>query len=135
MNTKDKISPHFQLGEFLSPKDRFAWDYLRQNQTKFMPRLRKIAGVLEQIRAHFKTAVIITSGLRSPTYNKAIGGALFSRHKEGDAADIYLMGADLATVAEFAKTLPEVGGVAVGPGFIHVDCRPRVFGRVTTWRY
>lgn len=45
--------------------------------------------VLEPLRRRFG-AIIITSGYRSRAVNRAVGGAKYSQHLSGEAADIYL---------------------------------------------
>ena len=44
--------------------------------------------VVDSLRAHLKTPVIILSGYRSAAYNKAVGGARASMHREFRALDI-----------------------------------------------
>lgn len=44
--------------------------------------------VLDPMREAYGAAVNVTSGYRSPAYNKAIGGAKNSQHMKGQAADL-----------------------------------------------
>jgi zinc D-Ala-D-Ala carboxypeptidase len=48
--------------------------------------------VLEPIRVHFDRPVIVTSGFRSVTLNKRIGGSSTSQHCKGEAADFTVSG-------------------------------------------
>ena len=45
--------------------------------------------VLEPLRAALRKPLIINSGYRCPELNKAVGGARFSYHMQGLAADIH----------------------------------------------
>ena len=50
--------------------------------------------VLDPIRRLFGVPVIVTSGYRSHSLNRAIGGSAQSQHCEGQAADIVVRGVD-----------------------------------------
>lgn len=80
--------------------------------------------VLQKIRDHFGKPVIITSAYRNDAYNKKVGGADYSQHKYGMAADIYISGVYPATIAEFVETImPNTGGIGIYNSFVHVDVR------------
>ena len=51
-----------------------------------------LVGVLEKIRVHFGEPVIVNSGYRTEAKNKAVGGAAYSQHKYGMAAEIQIAG-------------------------------------------
>lgn len=79
---------------------------------------------LEQIRKHFAAPVIINSGYRTETYNKKIGGATYSQHKYGTAADIVVKGVTPAEVAKYAETIMAgLGGIGIYNSFTHIDVR------------
>jgi zinc D-Ala-D-Ala carboxypeptidase len=59
--------------------------------------------VLEKIRAHFKSPIMVNSGFRGPKLNKAIGGAKNSQHMSGQAADIEIPGFDNKSVFDWIK--------------------------------
>ena len=83
-----------------------------------------LVGVLQQIRSHFGKAVTINSGYRTEAKNKAVGGAAYSQHKYGTAADITVSGVTPAEVAHYAETiLPNMGGIGLYKTFTHVDVR------------
>lgn len=83
-----------------------------------------LVDVLQKIRTHFGAAVVINSGYRTETHNKKKGGAAYSQHKYGMAADIVVKGVDPLKVAQYAeKLLPEKGGIGVYKTFTHVDVR------------
>ena len=88
--------------------------------------------LLQCIREHFGKPVHITSGYRTAAHNKAVGGALYSQHCYGRAADIRVAGVPVEQLAAYAETLlPGTGGIGRYPakagraaGWVHVDVRP-----------
>jgi len=80
--------------------------------------------VLQKIRDHFGKPVNINSGYRTPGKNKQVGGAAYSQHLYGTAADISIKGVSPGTVADYAETLlPNSGGIGIYGTFTHVDVR------------
>ena len=85
----------------------------------------ELVTVLQNIRDHFGKAVTINSGYRTETHNKKVGGAAYSQHKYGTAADISVSGVTPSKVAAYAETLlPGKGGIGIYNSFTHVDVRP-----------
>lgn len=84
----------------------------------------ELVEVLQKIRSHFGKAVVINSGYRTAKHNKAVGGATYSQHLYGTAADIRISGVKPADVAAYAETLlPDSGGIGIYSSFVHVDVR------------
>lgn len=84
----------------------------------------ELVEVLQKIRDHFKQPVTINSAYRTPGKNKAVGGAAYSQHLYGTAADIQVKGIAPKDVYAFAETLlPNKGGIGLYPTFTHVDVR------------
>ena len=80
--------------------------------------------VLQAIRSHFGKPVTINSAYRTPAYNKKVGGATYSQHQYGVAADIVVSGVSPKDVAAYAETLlPNTGGIGIYSTFTHVDVR------------
>ena len=90
--------------------------------------------LLQCIREHFGKPIHITSGYRTAAHNAAVGGAKSSQHLLGRAADFYVEGVDVATVAAYAEALlPGWGGIGRYPkdakhptrktGWVHIDTR------------
>lgn len=90
--------------------------------------------LLQCIREHFGKPVHITSGYRTAEHNAAVGGSKSSQHLLGRAADFYVEGVPVATVAAYAETLlPGRGGIGRYPkdakhpkrmtGWVHIDTR------------
>ena len=67
--------------------------------------------------------MIITSGYRTPSHNKRVGGASNSQHLYGRAADIKVRGVSPSTVYSKADKIFSRGGVGKYSTFTHVDTR------------
>lgn len=107
------LSPHFKVSEFACSDG---------TDTVFVS--PTLLSVLEKIRVHFGKPVKINSGYRTEAKNKAVGGAAYSQHKYGLAADIIINGVPPAKVAEYAETLlPNTGGIGIYKTFTHIDVR------------
>lgn len=84
----------------------------------------ELVEVLQKIRTHFGKPVVINSGYRTAKHNKAVGGATYSQHQYGTAADIRVTGVKPREVAAYAETLlPGTGGIGIYSSFVHVDVR------------
>ena len=84
----------------------------------------KLVEVLQKIRTHFGKPVTINSAYRTPTKNKQVGGATYSQHCYGTAADITVKGVTPKEVAAYAeKLLPNSGGIGIYSTFTHIDVR------------
>ena len=74
-----------------------------------------LAALLQKIRDHFGRPVVITSGYRTAAHNKSVGGAAYSQHLYGRAADIRVQGIPVEQLVAYAETcLPGTGGIAPG---------------------
>lgn len=86
----------------------------------------ELVTVLQKIRDHFGKPVVLNSAYRTEAKNKAVGGAMYSQHKYGIAADISINGISPLAVAQYAETLlPQKGGVGLYKTFTHVDVRAK----------
>jgi uncharacterized protein YcbK (DUF882 family) len=92
----------------------------------------KLVAMLRAVETRFNTKVVVTSGYRSPTHNRAVRGAKASMHMSCKAADILVPGADKLQVANFVRSLPGRGGVGTycHTSAIHVDT-----GRERDWSW
>lgn len=85
--------------------------------------------VLQAIRDYFKKPLRITSGYRTPAWNRKVGGVAKSQHTLGAAADINID--DETPLAVYRAITngwvegvdPERLGVGLYKGFVHVDVR------------
>ena len=84
----------------------------------------ELVDVLQKIRDHFGKAVTINSAYRTVTHNKKEGGAVYSQHLYGTAADIRVSGVSPKKVAQYAETLLSGrGGIGIYSTFTHIDVR------------
>lgn len=68
--------------------------------------------VLDPLRRILQTPIIITSGYRCATLNKAVGGVTNSWHTKGNAADLRVKDEEEAkAIFQVLKTLPSVDTV------------------------
>ena len=81
--------------------------------------------VCQYIRARVGKKLAVTSAYRTAAKNKAVGGATYSQHLYGTAADLLTPAgwtpAQLAVVAR--EIMPDWGGVGIYSWGIHVDVR------------
>lgn len=83
-----------------------------------------LVSVLQNVRDHYGKAVHINSAYRTEAHNKKIGGAAYSQHKYGIAADIHVDGVKPKELAAYIETLlPTSGGIGIYSSFVHVDVR------------
>ena len=97
-----------------------------------MPTLR----IVDELRDSFGKPCTILSSYRSPGYNKTVGGASLSQHKEFTALDIAFDGVSPQQVydqlIEWRKAGKFTGGLGLylSSGFVHIDTR----GPNATWK-
>ena len=109
-----KLSANFQVREFACADGSDA--------VVVSPALVEI---LQKIRTHFGVPVDVNSGFRTGSHNRKVGGAEYSFHLYGTAADIAVRGVDPKTVYAYAETLlGNRGGLGLYGWGIHVDVRP-----------
>lgn len=84
----------------------------------------ELVDILQKIRDRFLLPVNINSAYRTPVHNENEGGAKYSQHLYGKAADIRIDGVAPNTIYEYADSLmPNHGGVIRYSTFVHVDVR------------
>ena len=80
---------------------------------------------LQALRDRLSKALIVRSGYRSPSHNRAVGGASASKHMLGTAFDIAMSNHDPAIFAEAARAVGFLGfGTYPRSGFMHIDLGP-----------
>lgn len=105
------------------------------------PNARRLAEMLERLRGRFGGVLVPISWYRTAGYNLRVGGAQSSQHMLGHAADVRpgdlgALGGLHRCIADMLgeHILPELGGLGVYPGWIHLDCRARPpSGHVARW--
>ncbi len=76
------------------------------------------------------------STYRTEAHNASVGGASDSRHKTGEASDLFFKGVPLDKQYAEARNIPQFGGVGLyyPEQTLHVDVRPRkADGRLYEW--
>jgi Uncharacterized protein conserved in bacteria len=83
----------------------------------------RLIQVLRTVERHYGRDVVITSGYRSPTFNRRVGGASHSRHTTCEAADIQVAGVSKWELARYLRSMPGRGGVGTycHTESVHVD--------------
>lgn len=93
----------------------------------------QLVKVLKGIERHYGREVVVTSGFRSPSFNRRVRGAKHSLHMYCAAADIQVQGVSKWALAKYLRGLPGRGGVGTycHTDSIHVDIGP---DRDWNWR-
>lgn len=93
----------------------------------------QLVGILKLIERKYGKSVIVTSGYRSPPYNRKVNGAKASLHMSCAAADIQVPGISKWELANYARAMTGRGGVGTycHTESVHVDIGPR---RDWNWR-
>lgn len=80
--------------------------------------------ILNILRNEIQKPIIITSGYRTPEWNTKCGGAKYSYHMRGMAADIRVNGMSAKELAnKLSKIVPDECGIIVYNGWVHFDVR------------
>jgi uncharacterized protein YcbK (DUF882 family) len=99
---------------------------LKQRETVDTACLKpKLVRMLKQIEQHFGKRLIVTSGYRSPSYNKKVRGAEKSQHMYCAAVDVQMPGVAKFELARYARAMRGRGGVGTYcHSSIHIDIGP-----------
>ena len=96
---------------------------------QYLSNAKKVADQLEVLRAALGgKPIVITSGYRTPEYNKKVGGVGGSAHLTASAADIVVRGIPPTQVAATIEKLIDAGkmqegGIGIYKTFVHYDIR------------
>lgn len=83
-----------------------------------------LVGILDILRNEIQKPIIITSGYRTPEWNTKCGGAKYSYHMRGMAADIRSDGITPEEIAnKLNKIVPDECGIIVYKSWVHFDTR------------
>ena len=87
-----------------------------------------LVSILDILRNQVGKPVIINSGYRTPTRNKAVGGAKYSYHMRGMAADIKVNGMTAKEIAnKLNAIIPDECGIIVYSNWVHIDTRTKKY--------
>lgn len=114
-----KLTKNFSLSEFASHDGA-------PTPPEVVENLKELAKELQVLRDYLNTPLKINSGYRSPAHNKAVGGAKFSQHLLGKAADISSNKYTPDQIYAAVKLLQKEGKIRIGGigrynSFLHVD--------------
>ena len=99
-----KLSENFELHELIKSQIAERKGISNNPSTDQINNLKHLClNVLQPIRSHFDSPVVISSGYRSPELCVAIGSKPTSQHSEGKAADIEIMNIDNKELAMWSK--------------------------------
>lgn len=109
----EKVGKYFTAKEFRSRDNSqiiFVDDYL--------------VSILDILRSKIGRPVIVNSGYRTPDWNAKCGGAKYSYHMRGMAADIRVKGMSAKQLAnELNAIVPDGCGIIVYSSWVHFDVR------------
>lgn len=111
----DGATPHFTKGEFACDCQGAYCDGFPGAMDLWL--MLK----LEALRNALDSPVIITSGLRCEIRNGEVGGIPRSKHRIGQAADLYAPGIDIERVASIAESLGLTTILYQEQGFVHCE--------------
>lgn len=102
---------------------------------RFIPNAQRLANNLQVLRDELQRAIIVTSGYRTPAWNRRVRGAKRSEHLDASAGDIRVPGLTPRVVYQTIERLIkqgkiEEGGLGLYDGWVHYDVR----GRKARWR-
>jgi len=97
------LAPNFTFAEMTRTNHRGLLDANRQMGRDHAEALAATAQMLQAIRDHFRSPVIVHSAFRCKGLNQEIGGSPYSQHCKGEAADIHVIGVPLRRVFDWVR--------------------------------
>ena len=127
-----RLTKNFTLDELTASKTANRLGIKNRPSGRELQNLQELAERLQRMRDALGAPLIITSGFRNKALNTAVGGARWSQHLLGRAADISIKGHDCKEMVQ-AALKAGFSGIGLGRAFLHVDTRPQ--DHVTVWEY
>ena len=117
-DANENVGKHFKVKEFACRDG---------SQVVFIDEY--LVSILDILRNQIGKPVHINSGYRTPTRNKAVGGAKYSYHMRGMAADIRVNGMSAKEIANKLNAIvsPDECGIIVYSAWVHIDTRAKKY--------
>lgn len=117
----DQLSENFHISEFRCNDETDVPEVYRQN-------VLKLAHNLQVLRNHLNKSITITSGYRTPSHNRSVGGKEASKHLIAQASDIKIPEMTSREVYDTIESLISEGkmvqgGLGLYSTFVHYDVR------------
>ena len=131
---EDEEQPMMQLASAAGMARLAPNGLLKQRESVDVACLKpSLVRVLKTVEQHYGKKMIVTSGYRSPTYNRQVRGAKKSMHMYCAAADVQIAGVSKWELAEYVRSMPGRGGVGTycHTESVHIDVGPE---RDWNWR-
>lgn len=128
------LSDHFTLEELVHSDVAARRGIDNTPPADVLPHLSTLAQALEKVRKVLGAPMIVSSGYRSPTVNRAVGGSSVSAHCLGYAADF--IAPAFGTPQEVARAIKGAGiafdQLIYEGTWVHLSVDPRNRGQVLT---
>lgn len=82
----------------------------------------EVVKIADEVREHFGSPAIVTSGTRCEKHNKEVGGVSNSRHLNGKAIDMYVQNVSWYDLLEYLRLLEEKGEIRYCYHINNSDC-------------
>lgn len=81
-----------------------------------------VVKIADEVREHFGSPAIVTSGTRCEKHNKEVGGVSNSRHLQGKAIDMYVQNVSWYDLLEYLRELEQKGEIRYCYHINNSDC-------------
>jgi uncharacterized protein YcbK (DUF882 family) len=121
------LSKNFTLAELTVSQEAARSGLLNKPDKDQIEALRLLCeNVLQPLRDRVRKPIVVSSGFRSVTINRRIGGAPTSQHCKGQAADFSIPGMTIADTVELIRKMGLPFDQLISEGtWIHVSYGPR----------
>lgn len=82
----------------------------------------EVVKIADEVREHFGSPAIVTSGTRCEKHNKEVGGVSNSRHLKGKAIDMYVQNVSWYDLLEYLRKLEQKGKIRYCYHINNSDC-------------
>jgi len=123
-----KLSSNFELSEFILSQTATRFGIDNTPDKKSFENLKRLALLLEEVRAIYGRPIRISSGYRCKELNRRVGGSQTSQHTKGCAVDFTVQGVLVRDVVEdlmdtdikYDQLISEFDD-AKGGGWVHIS--------------